>query len=204
MSHNHSQHQATMIVALSAIIILLYPFSLQMSFRYAHFRELQSFHHAPAQFHALTQVQVPHRQARGFLTYLPGRMVQKSALEMSHQFHSQYPKLSGQLHSSLSRRYCNGSIYPIIFNCIFNKIINHPINQNITSCQYQFILWLFVTVHTTCDQQRLFFHLFFHPTNSVSSVSVQYSFPAPAVPNLPALPLSDLCISILFITCYRL
>ena len=29
-------------------------------------------------------------------------MVQKSALEMPHQFHSQYPQLSGQLHSSLS------------------------------------------------------------------------------------------------------
>ena len=34
------------------------------------------------------------------------------------------------------------AIYPIIFNCIFNEIINHPIDQNITSCQYQFILWL--------------------------------------------------------------
>ena len=143
---------------LRIFILLFHPHShFKCRFRPAHFREPQSSHHAPAQFHALTQVQVPHRQAHGFLTYLPGKMVQKICSQKC--LINSIPSIRNCQDNFILlslRRYCNGSIYPIIFNCIFNEIINHPIDQNITSCQYQFILWLFVTVHTTCDQQRLF------------------------------------------------
>ena len=57
----------------------LYSFSLQMSSRRAYLYKLQSSRHGPAQPPAPSQVRAPRLQARGFLTYLPGRTVQRSA-----------------------------------------------------------------------------------------------------------------------------
>ena len=128
-----------------------------MSFRYAYLYKLQSFRHEPAQLPAPSQGQAPHLRVPGFLTYLPGKMVQNL---LSKCLINSIPSIRNCQDNFILlslRRYCNGSIYPIIFNCIFNEIINHPINQNITSCQYQFILWLFVlfTLHATSNDSSV-------------------------------------------------